>query len=110
MKTNLVIDDNIYINNCDVKVSGFATYWHINSNEFLEKMLGDDHIVFTTLESKQYTGNVTIYRDEGEIAIALNDLDFLKQAAKYERRYLYTGILVMLSIIGVIAILDWILF
>lgn len=95
MKANLVIDGSIYIMNCKIKPIGLGLFWHIKSNPSFEKLLRNNYIVFSTIESKYYTGDVAIYRndsDADDIIISLEDKDFNTESKRHERVVLLTSL------------------
>jgi hypothetical protein len=78
MKDNLIINDSIYIMDCPIKQVGGGLFWRIPETAELSRLLKDHHIVFTTLQSKYYTGKVSLYRTDAspsKITLCLEDLD-----------------------------------
>lgn len=109
MKANLIIDENIYVMDCPIKTVGAGLFWHIPTSKEFEKLLKGHHIVFTTIKSRYYTGNVSVYRSPkpNEITICLDDLDTEKCVKKHTRLVMLSALIMLMLLYSCIFLLEY---
>lgn len=107
MKTDIIINETLFLRNCKIKEGGFGTSWEINPDPVLSELLRKEIILIDVdLRSDYYNGKAWVFPDSksGNIIIDLCERDFEVSRRRYIRKAvlivvaLYLGAILLIGV------------